>query len=190
MAARVDMWGVRLRGDINMYDQWVIDRPNIVSPENLLRLQEAFQDGIVFGDHCIYCGGCSPDRRAFITYNDFLAYLKSYAKPGDLFELWSLPRLLKTGSQLFSRSFSEAGDNSSLLVSAEDLEAVKKYLQVLDPRHSPYYRMKFVPYITPQGMGRSKPGSSTSFRRTIGRTIGKQSGTIYEDIVIQEEKCI
>ena len=122
-----------------MSPQWVMDRPNTLSPENLLRLQEAFQEGIIFGDHCFYYGGRSPDWCAFIRYEDFLDYLKSHARPGDLFELWSLPQLLRTGSQLLSKSFSDAVDDSSLMVSAEELEPVKKYLQLIDPKHSPYY---------------------------------------------------
>ena len=122
-----------------MSRQWVTDRPNILSPESLLRLQEAFQEGIIFGIHWFYCGGGSPDHCAFITYKDLLDYLKSHARPGDLFELWSLPWLLKTNSQFLTRSFSEAGDDDSLMVSVEELEPVKKYLQVPDPRHSPYY---------------------------------------------------
>lgn len=122
-----------------MFHQWVSDGPNILLPENLLRLQEAFQEGIIFGDHCFYCGGRSPDWCAFITHEDFLEYLKSRARPGDLFDLWSLPQLLKTHSQLLSKSFSKAAEDGSLMVSAKELEPVKEYLQVVDPKYSPHY---------------------------------------------------
>jgi hypothetical protein len=118
--------------------KWVKDGPNILSPDNLSKIEEAFQRGIIFGYHCFYCGGGNPDKCAFVAYNDLINYLRSRARPGDLFILWSLPSLVKTGVQLFSRSF-PLSDERSLMVSAEELEPVKNYLQVLDPKHAPYY---------------------------------------------------
>jgi hypothetical protein len=119
--------------------KWVKDGPNILSPENLSKIEEAFQSGSIFGYHCFYCGGRSPDKCAFVAYNDLISYLGSCARPGDLFILWSLPSLLKTGAPLFSKSFPFSADEASLTVPAEELEPVKNYLQVLDPKHAPYY---------------------------------------------------
>jgi hypothetical protein len=42
---------------INMSSEWVKDRPNILSPDNLSKIEEAFQRGIILGYHCFYCGG-------------------------------------------------------------------------------------------------------------------------------------
>jgi hypothetical protein len=119
--------------------KWVKDGPNILSPDNLSKIEKAFQSGSIFGYHCFYCGGGSPDKCAFVAYNDLISYLRSRARPGDLFILWSLPSLLKTGVQLFSKSFPLSADEASLTISAEELEPVKSYLQVLEPKYAPYY---------------------------------------------------
>jgi hypothetical protein len=119
--------------------EWVKDKPNILSPANLSKIEEAFQRGIIFGYHCFYCGGGSPDNCAFLAYDDLISYLRSRARPGDLFILWSLPSLVETGVQLFSRSFPLSADEPSPMVSEEELEPVKNYLLVLDPKHAPYY---------------------------------------------------
>jgi hypothetical protein len=46
---------------------------------------------------------------------------------------------LKTGEPLFSKSFFETEIDCSYIVSTKELDAVKKYLQVSDPKHSPYH---------------------------------------------------
>jgi hypothetical protein len=118
---------------------WVKDGPNILSPDNISKIEVAFQRGGIFGYHSFYCGGRNPDKCAFVAYNDLINYLRSCARPGDLFTLWSLPSLVETGVHLFSKSFALSANESSLMVSAEELEPVRNYLQVLDPKHAPYY---------------------------------------------------
>lgn len=79
---------------------FVTDRPNIMSPKSLHRIREPLaRHDVIFGFHAFYFGGSSPDLKAWISFESFMDDARK-ARPGDLFELWSLDDLCAKGLAL------------------------------------------------------------------------------------------
>src|SRR5438477_285215 len=95
---------------------WTKDRPNILSPEISSKIKGAFQSGLVFGYHSIYCGGCSLNTWVFRSFADFTNHVCSRSKPGDLFTVWSVHELLEKNLQLFSGQYPESGQPGALII--------------------------------------------------------------------------
>ena len=101
-------------------------RLNILSANSLSLIESAFQNGIVFGilDRR---GHMSPYQWAVLDYPQFQGYLSSCG-PGDRFEAWSIPELLKKELVLAHAKYSVKAPPSSMLLSTDDLAAIKSYL--------------------------------------------------------------
>lgn len=114
------------------------DGPNVLAPDTLARLRQAFSDGPVFGRHYHYKGGRSGDNWAFYTFEQFWEYVSS-SRPGDLYHAWSLPDLLERGVALLHASGEESSSTSAAIESG--LSRVKAYL---DTRFNEYLAL-FLP---------------------------------------------
>lgn len=130
---------------------WTKERPNILSAEVSAKLKRAFQRGIVFGYHSFYYGGRSLDKWAFKTFEDFTDYVRSRAKPGDLFTVWSVPELLERNLHLFSGRFSEADQETGLIVPPAPLSEIKAYLEAVKPEYAPHRMNEVIAlYLSPR----------------------------------------
>jgi hypothetical protein len=116
MGDQTDQWWV---------PRWVKDRPNILACDNQKKLHEAFGRGIVFGRHYFFHGGSSGDSFAFHTFEQFAEYLHR-SRPGDLYEVWSLPDLVAKGLIL---AHSKRGQTNMQMPMPpeEEMQAVRTY---------------------------------------------------------------
>jgi hypothetical protein len=71
---------------------WVDIQPNILAPGYQEKIERAFERGIVFGHRILWHGSARFDL-AFRGFNQFAEYL-SQSRPGDKYEVWSLPDLI------------------------------------------------------------------------------------------------
>ncbi len=110
-------------------DHWVKDKPNILSAESLVKIEAALEQGVVFGHHCHYYGGCSLDKWAFLDSKLFKEYV-SQSRPGDLYIAWSVKDLEEKNLLLAHGRSSSDTQSESLLISVEDLQHVRQYLSV------------------------------------------------------------
>jgi hypothetical protein len=109
--------------------EWVTDRPNILDPYYLEQIKQALAVGPIFGRHHHLAGGCSADNWAFRTFAAFWTYV-SRSKPGDLYQVWSLPVLLDRQVALLQMAFGTLSDAESFPALDKGLSAVKTYLDV------------------------------------------------------------
>lgn len=63
--------------------------------------------GPVIVEHWFYCGSCSPERRVFEDYDEFLKYLRA-AKPGDAFHVWEFSRVCLDDNTLANGKYPDA----------------------------------------------------------------------------------
>ena len=110
-------------------EQWVKDKPNILSTESLAKINTALKQGFVFGLHMYYKSGRSLDTWAFSDFDPFREYL-SLLRPGDLYIAWSVKDLEEKKLVLAYGKNSSNTSPNSLLISMEDLQRVKNYLNV------------------------------------------------------------
>jgi hypothetical protein len=110
-----------------MGSEWVTDRPNILNPHYLDQIKEALAVGPIFGRHHRLAGGCSADNWAFRTFEAFQTYV-SRSKPGDLYQVWSLPALLARDMALVAITFPTTPSMVTTVVLERTVQAVKTYL--------------------------------------------------------------
>jgi hypothetical protein len=88
------------------YDrQWTTLGRNILTAESLDAARGAVEKGWLCGMHYYFEGGRGGDAIAFGQYSDYLVYLHGSTKPGDLFCLWSVSKLLNEGVLLLASRF-------------------------------------------------------------------------------------
>ena len=117
----------RLKQKMIEGNRWVADKPNILAPEHLAKVEHATQRGIVFGLHCHYKGGGSPSRWAALDFQQFNQYI-ARSRPGDLYFVWSAQDLLDKGLALAHARYPPEAPSGVLIFSADVLEGVKSYL--------------------------------------------------------------
>ena len=62
--------------------------PNVLAPEQLDAIRQAFVGSSVIVEHRFLAGGRCPDSFVFDDFADFEEYLHSKARPGDNFWFW------------------------------------------------------------------------------------------------------
>jgi hypothetical protein len=72
--------------------EWVAG-PSILSPENLQKVREALDRGYIVLEHMHFLGGRSLDKMFIEDLEDFMEYIKTKAKPGDLFVIYAMEHL-------------------------------------------------------------------------------------------------
>jgi hypothetical protein len=112
---------------MSMGSEWVTDRPNILDSYYLEQTREALSIGPIFGRHHHLAGGCSADNWAFRTFEEFRTYI-ARSKPGDLYQVWSLPALLAQDMALANIAFPATPDVETTAVLERAAESVKTYL--------------------------------------------------------------
>jgi hypothetical protein len=81
--------------------EWTADGRNILSPDRLAAIRRVLEEvGPVIVEHWFYYGGCSPDRRVFEDYDEFVEYLRANAKPGDALHVWEFSRVCRDDNTL------------------------------------------------------------------------------------------
>ena len=90
-------------------DDWNTEWPNILAPEALAKIQQVLEEqGPVIVEHRHYRGSSAPDRFVFDDYENFLEYLKSYARPGDVFWVWNYAELCKDENRIANGKYPDA----------------------------------------------------------------------------------
>jgi hypothetical protein len=113
-----------------MGSEWVTDGPNILDVYYLERIKEALAVGPIFGRHHHLAGGCSADNWAFRTFEEFWTYL-SRSKPGDPYQVWSLPALLARDMALVNMAFPMVSEKETTASLERAMQAVETYLDTL-----------------------------------------------------------
>jgi hypothetical protein len=111
---------------------WTTDAPNILTDENLRRVQRALEEGWVCGLHLYYAGGCGGDAIAFSAFERYLAHVEQ-ARPGDLFYLFSVAKLRKKDLLLVDSRHVVGEQGAGSLLSPEVLGRVRDYLSGVTP---------------------------------------------------------
>ena len=70
-------------------DDWVQAGEMITSPEKLAKIAAVLERTILIVEHRHYRRSSAPTRLFFEDQEEFLAYLKDQARPGDAFRAWS-----------------------------------------------------------------------------------------------------
>ena len=87
-------------------DEWSSAGPSILDPERLAKIARVLADeGPVILEHWFYRGSRAPSRLVFDDYDDFIAYLKTEARPGDAFHVWHYAELCRNDNQLAEGKF-------------------------------------------------------------------------------------
>lgn len=118
-----------LRRTVLRQSIWLKNRPNILSVKSLAKMNKALKQSAVFGLHMHYAGGTSPDTWAFLDFGPFREYL-SLSRPGDLYYAWSLKDLMEKHLILAHGKSSPNTPADSSLISMEDLQPVRRYLNI------------------------------------------------------------
>ena len=75
-------------GYVHEGDEWVQGGEKITSQEKLAKIAEILEQTILIVEHRHYRGYRAPTRLFFEDKEEFLAYLKEHAWPGDSFRAW------------------------------------------------------------------------------------------------------
>ena len=70
-------------------DGWTTGGQQILNPENRAKLLLEFKRGPVIIQHWLYRGMSGPRLTTAEDMDEFEAYLKEHAVPGDAFDVWS-----------------------------------------------------------------------------------------------------
>ncbi len=125
------------------FDRWTHTGPNICSPVNRRLLEDWFTQGIVFGFHSFYCGGCSPNSITFKSLAAFMAEVDK-SRQGDLFELWSLADVARRGLVLVSGTLPAERPTGSLLT-VDQLSKIREYLGQRFSEYFAIFELQSVP---------------------------------------------
>jgi hypothetical protein len=107
---------------------WVDNQPNILTPEYQEKIEAAFPRGIVFGHQAHWWYGNTASHWAFRDFNQFAEHLRQ-SRPGDKYEVWSLPDLI--AKELVLAHGERSAENNQIPMPPErELRAVRSYLDV------------------------------------------------------------
>jgi hypothetical protein len=81
-------------------DEWTTDGQQVLSPENRLKLELEFKRGPVIIQHWLYRGMSGPRMATAEDMEEFEAYLKQHALPGDAIDVWSFADCCTRETQL------------------------------------------------------------------------------------------
>ena len=104
--------------------KWTKDS-NILTEESLELAKRTLDEGWICGVHYYYCGGCGGNPVAFNNFSAYSSHIEQ-SRPGDLFELWSVPEIRRRGLLLVDQHAS-AGNAPNSLLGQEDLRRILEY---------------------------------------------------------------
>ena len=81
-------------------DKWGTETANVMAPERLEAILQAFEQSAIIVEHRFYRGSRSPDRMVFDDYGVFRQYLTANAVPGDSFWFWRWDELCRDDNAL------------------------------------------------------------------------------------------
>ena len=97
-------------------DQWSLTGANILASEQLAKIERVLKEqGPIILEHRFYRGARAPDRLVFDDFDEFFAYLKSQARPGDSFWVWNYAELCKDNNELARGKYPDASGRVPLL---------------------------------------------------------------------------
>jgi hypothetical protein len=67
---------------------WSINGSSIASPECLEAIEHAFEGSSLIVEHHFYFGGRAPSASVIEDFEDFMEYLRTTVRPGDLIWCW------------------------------------------------------------------------------------------------------
>jgi hypothetical protein len=67
---------------------WGNEVPNVLAPEQITAIKQAFQGSSLIVEHRFLNGGSRPDGIVFDDYEDFEEYLHAKVRPGDSLWFW------------------------------------------------------------------------------------------------------
>ena len=89
--------------------EWSAEGRNILSPDRLAAIRRVLEEvGPVIVEHWSYYGSCSPDRRVFEDYDEFLEYLQANARPGDALHVWDFAGACQDDNTLADGKYPDA----------------------------------------------------------------------------------
>jgi hypothetical protein len=68
--------------------RWGSEAPNILAPERIAAIKQAFEGSSLIVAHYFLFGGRAPDSMIFEDYEDFEEYLRTEVRPGDNLCFW------------------------------------------------------------------------------------------------------
>lgn len=107
--------------------RWTVQGPNILSSNNLGRIQQALSEDWIVGAHFYYCAGRGGEPIAFDNF-DAMKSLITASRPGDLFILWSIAELRRKGRLLADCRRQQLETSNDSLLSTADLARIRTYL--------------------------------------------------------------
>jgi hypothetical protein len=113
-----------------MEHEWSRGPTNLLSPEMILGLTEALQEGIVCGIHAFYAGGRGPEPCAFTELPSYISAVEG-SRPGDWYTLWAVAGLAQHNALLL-RKQSKPATRLELhrIESWLDVDPMREYLAV------------------------------------------------------------
>jgi hypothetical protein len=70
---------------------WTLDGSNILSKDNLEKIQKVFEtSGPILVQHWYYFGSHSPEWYVFNDLEDFQDYISKQSQEGDAFDVWDI----------------------------------------------------------------------------------------------------
>jgi hypothetical protein len=106
---------------------WTKNRPNLLAPDNLARIENEISHGLILAHHYHFYGGRSRDEVAFDQFDGFMSYI-SLSKPGDAFTIWSLNQLLAKKLEIATAKYSPQSRDEFLILPAASLRLIEEYL--------------------------------------------------------------
>jgi hypothetical protein len=90
-------------------NEWSKDGPDIASPDRLASIRHVLENvGPIIVEHWFYYGSCSPERRLFEEYDEFVAYMKTSSRPGDSFHVWNFAQTCTDDNMLVNGKYPDA----------------------------------------------------------------------------------
>ncbi|MEO8840183.1 MAG: hypothetical protein ABI704_01345 [Kofleriaceae bacterium] len=83
-----------------MIGAWSMDGPNILSPEQLRKIELALEHSFVILEHRFYNGSRAPAVTVFDDFKVLDEYLRANARPGDSIWCWRYEELCRDDNSL------------------------------------------------------------------------------------------
>ncbi len=82
--------------------------------------------------------------------------VRSRSRPGDKFTVWSVAELVQKNLHLFSGAYPQHGQGTDLIVPPRQLDRVRAYLEVVEPKYAPHHMNEVLAIYSSSGGGSLK----------------------------------
>jgi hypothetical protein len=89
-------------------EEWTSDGPNILSSNELQAIRRSFEDSSLIVEHRFYRGSRAPKVTVFDDFDEFDAYLRESARPGDSIWCWRYNDLCRDDNCLTHGKYPDA----------------------------------------------------------------------------------